>query len=244
VGGIHPSPIDEAHVTTTCTHKQLFGPRGGLIMCGRDYDGPAPRGNGSLADFLQRAVFPFSQGSPMFNAIAAKARALAFALTPEFRAVAEQIVQTAGAVADRMTALGHDLVSGGTDNHIVLVDLSHTKASGLVAERALEDCYILVNKNRVPGDTRPATVTSGIRIGTNIVAQRGMRMDDAAACAELINLVISSVQPLGDREYRLAQRTRDAVRDRVTELCGKYPIPGYPLPSIDFGIVPTTASTA
>jgi glycine hydroxymethyltransferase len=243
VAGLHPSPIDEAHITTTCTHKQLCGPRGGLIMCGRDLDAPSPRGETSLAEFLERAVFPFSQGAPALNAIAAKARALAFTITPEFRAAAHRIVETAGAIAERLTAFGYALVSAGTDNHIVLIDLSRTRVSGVVAERALEACYLLVNRNRVPRDPRPPLVTSGVRIGTNSVAQRGMRGVDAAACADLIHGVVSSVEPLGDRDYRLPPTVRDAVRARVAELCKRYPLPGYPSPSIDREILPTAPIT-
>jgi glycine hydroxymethyltransferase len=231
VAGLHPSPIDHAHVTTTCTHKQLFGPRGGLIMSGRDAEGPAPRGDGTLVAHLQQAVFPFSQGAPALGVIAAKARALALALSPEFRAVAERIVRSAGAIAASLAERNYDLVSGGTDNHIVLVDLSCSGVSGLVAERALEECHVIVNRNRVPGDTSSAFVTAGIRIGTNSVAQRGMGTAGAIACAELIDLVVSSVHPLGPRAYRLPGTVRDAARARVAELCKCYPIPGYPLPA-------------
>jgi glycine hydroxymethyltransferase len=231
VAGLHPSPVEHAHITTTCTHKQLFGPRGGLIMCGPDRDVPAPRGRGTLADFLQRAVFPYFQGAPALNAIAGKAAALELASTPGFREVAARIAETARAMAARLAELGHDVVSGGTDNHIVLVDLRRLGISGLVAERALEDCHIVVNKNRVPGDTTPALVTGGIRIGTNSAAQRGMRAAQAVACADAINAVLSAVQPAGDRDFRLPGAVRDSVRARVADLCAAFPLPGYPLPA-------------
>nr|BFE70688.1 hypothetical protein GCM10020092_039890 [Actinoplanes digitatis] len=124
ITGKHPSPIDHAHLTTTCTHKQLYGPRGGLILSGRDADSPAPRGKGTLAQFVQRTIFPYFQGAPVLNAIAAKARALDIAAGPEFDDTVGRIVATARSMADTLAELGHDVVSGGTDNHIVLVDLS------------------------------------------------------------------------------------------------------------------------
>jgi glycine hydroxymethyltransferase len=227
--GLHPSPIDHAHITTTCTHKQLFGPRGGLIMSGRDHGMPAPRGKGTLADFLQRAVFPFSQGAPALNTIAAKARALDMVATDEFRAVAERIVLISKVLATSLSGLGYTPVAGGTDNHIVLVDLSSKGMTGSVAERALEECGIVVNKNRVPRDTTPAFVTGGIRIGTNSAAKRGLTPDDARYCAELIDLVLSAVEVLGDREYRLPAGVRESVRARVADLCARRPMPGYPV---------------
>ncbi|GAA0712663.1 serine hydroxymethyltransferase [Dactylosporangium roseum] len=226
--GLHPSPIDHAHITTTCTHKQLFGPRGGLIMSGRDADAPAPRGTGTLAAFLQRAVFPFSQGAPALNTIAAKARALELVTTAEFRRTATGIVELAGTLAGALADLGHTVVSGGTDNHIVLVDLAPLGTTGLVAERALEECGIIVNKNRVPRDTTPALVTGGIRIGTNSAARRGMRRTDMLACAGLIDRVIRSAEANGGRDHHLPAEVRDDVRARVAALCAALPIPGYP----------------
>jgi glycine hydroxymethyltransferase len=226
--GLHPSPVDHAHVTTTCTHKQLFGPRGGLIMSGRDHQAAAPRGSGTLAGFLQRAVFPFFQGAPAPSMLAAKAAALAVVSTPQFREVAQRIVLTAAAIARRLAELGYHVVSGGTDTHIVMVDLRASGISGLVAERALEECGIIVNKNRVPGDLAPPLVTGGIRIGTNAAAQRGMGEEQAAECAELIAAVLSAVRPLGERDYRLAAADRDAARARVAELTARFGLPGYP----------------
>lgn len=230
VAGLHPSPIEHAHVTTTCTHKQLFGPRGGLILCGPDADAPAPRGPGTLANFLQRTVFPFYQGAPVLNAIAAKAAALALAGTPEFRATAHRIVQTATAFAARMVGLGHRVISGGTDNHIVLVDLAPLGLTGAVAELALEECRIVVNKNRVPGDRTPALVTGGIRIGTNGVASRGLGGREAAHCAELVDAVLRAVRPLGERDYELSTGVRQATRAAVAGLCSAFPLPGYLAP--------------
>jgi glycine hydroxymethyltransferase len=225
VAGLHPSPVPHAHITTTCTHKQLYGPRGGLIMCGPDGDAPAPTGKGTLADFLQRAVFPFSQGAPALNAIAGKARALGLCLQPEFRSVARRIVECSTALAGRLAERGHEIVSGGTDNHIVLVDLAPRRMTGLVAELALQDCGIVVNKNRVPGDTTPALVTGGIRIGTNSMAARGMGAAQAIECADLIHQVLDAVRPEGRREYTLPADVAAAVRARAAVLCEDFPLP-------------------
>jgi glycine hydroxymethyltransferase len=224
--GLHPNPIDHAHITTTCTHKQLYGPRGGLIMSGRDHDAPAPRGKGTLAAFLQRAVFPFSQGAPAVNTIAAKARALAEVSTPEFRALAQRIVLLADAIATRLDALGYKIVTGGTDNHIVLVDLGPDGITGAAAERALEECSIVVNKNRVPGDTRPAHATSGIRIGTNTIARRGLGAPEAIACADLVNQVMRAVETCG-QQIRVPATVREATSRSVARLCAAFPLPGY-----------------
>jgi glycine hydroxymethyltransferase len=226
--GLHPSPIDHAHITTTCTHKQLFGPRGGLILSGRDADAPAPRGRGTLADFLQRAIFPFTQGAPMLNAIAAKARALAYAQTPTFRMLAERIVADARALAVELGTRDYKIVSGGTDNHIVLIDLSPRGLTGLAAQECLEDCGIIVNKNRVPNDQMTAFVTSGIRLGTNGAAWRGMGPAQARACAGLLDEVLRDIYPTPSP--RVSAETRTRVRAAVEDLCREFPICGYPAP--------------
>lgn len=226
--GLSPSPVDHAHFTTMCTHKQLYGPRGGLILIGRDHDKPAPRGSGTLADFVQRTVFPFYQGAPALNAIAAKARALGRARTPEFRATAGRIVTFARALSDGLESHNFSVVSGGTDNHTVLIDLSARGLTGLVAERALEECGIVVNKNHVPGDRTPALVGGGIRLGSNSVASRGMGPDQAARCALLIDRVLSKVESLGWRDYTLPQAVKEEVLEEVAKLCCEFPVPGYP----------------
>jgi glycine hydroxymethyltransferase len=225
--GEHPSPIDHAHFTTTSTYKQLFGPRGGLVLMGRDHDAPAPDGRGTLSDAVQRAAFPFFQGTPSLAAIAAKASALARVATPEFRALARRITATARALAAALEGRGYRLVSGGTDNHIVLVDVSARGLTGVVAERALEACGIVVNKNRIPGDPRSARVTSGVRFGTNSLALRGMGPGEMPACAALVDAVLGAVRPLGDRAYELDAAVAAGVREQVAELCARFPIPGY-----------------
>lgn len=228
VAGLHPSPIDHAHFTTTCTHKQLFGPRGGLILMGRDYLSPAPDGKGTLSDLIQRAVFPFFQGAPILNAMAAKARALAVATTPEFKVLARRIVADSHSLAQCFSNLGYRVVSGGSSNHIVLLDVAARGLTGVIAERALEESRIVVNKNRIPGDTKSALITSGLRLGTNTVAARGMGADEMRVCAELTHLVLTSVEVIGEREYHLDSTVRELVRAEVKQLCRRFPIPNYP----------------
>ncbi|HST62931.1 MAG TPA: serine hydroxymethyltransferase [Longimicrobium sp.] len=233
VAGEHPSPIDHAHFTTTSTYKQLCGPRGGLILMGRDHDAPAPDERGTLSALVQRAAFPFFQGTPSLAAIAAKASALARVATPGFRETARRITGGARALAAALRARGYTLVSGGTDNHIVLVDLATRGLTGVIAERALESCGIVVNKNRIPGDRRSATVTSGVRFGTNGLAVRGMGPDEMPRCAELVDTVLSALRPLGDRGFELDARVAVAVREAVAEICARFPIPGYAVPAAE-----------
>ncbi|EWM13726.1 serine hydroxymethyltransferase [Kutzneria sp. 744] len=230
VTGHHPNPIDHAHITTCCTHKQLYGPRGGLILSGEDADGAAPIGSGTLGDFLQRTVFPFYQGAPALNVIAAKARALAIAAGDDFRATMGRVVALSRVLADELASKGHTVVSGGTDNHIVLLDLTPLGITGVMAERALQECGIVVNKNRVPGDTKPALVTSGLRLGVNSVALRGMGATQARACARLLDDVLRAVRADGPRHH-LPEAVRDATRAAVADLCARFPVPGYPVPA-------------
>jgi glycine hydroxymethyltransferase len=225
--GEHPGSIDHAHFTTTSTYKQLCGPRGGLVLMGRDHDAPAPDGRGTLSGLVQRAAFPFFQGTPDLAAIAAKASALGRVASPEFRETMRRVREDAGALAAALEARGYTLVSGGTDNHIVLVDLQGSGLTGMVAERALEECGIVVNKNRIPGDRRGATVTSGVRFGTNGLALRGMGPAEMPRCAELVDRVLRAVRPLGDRGYALDPAAAAAARDEVAALCARFPIHGY-----------------
>ena len=232
VAGIHPSPIDHAHFTTTCTHKQLYGPRGGLLLMGRDYQSPAPDGKRTLADLMQAGVFPMFQGTPAEHVIAAKARALARLMTPEFQVLARRIVANARALAQSFMSKGYKVISNGSDNHIVLVDVTGNGLSGIIAERALEESNIIVNKNKIPGDQKPATITSGIRLGTNSVSARELGPTEMAHCAGLIDKVLRSIKVLGDREYILDSEVARSVKADVKELCDAFPIPQYPAPSL------------
>jgi glycine hydroxymethyltransferase len=224
VAGELPSPIDVAHVTTTSTYKQLGGPRGGLILIGAESGMLGPDGRTSLAKTMQRAVFPRSQGTPNPAAIAAKARALDLVTRPEFALVARRITSSARALAAELTRRGYSVLTGGTDTHMVLVDLRDRNLSGLVAERALQECGILANKNRLPGDTRPPLVTSGLRLGTNVLAQRGMGPNEMGECAELLDRVLTTVGAVDDRSYSLPPRQRHRIRADVVDLCRRFPL--------------------
>lgn len=217
--GLHPNPIDAAHVVTTSTYKQLCGPRGGLIMSGHDSEGPAPDGRGTLAAFLQRAVFPFLQGTPSLGAVAAKARALDAVAGADFQTLARRLRDDARAIADRFLNAGLHLVTGGTDTHMVLVDLRPMGLTGDVVEQALERCRIVVNRNRVPGDRTPIRVTGGIRIGTNTLAVRGMGPDAAQRSADLVLEVIGHC-----RGGILNDDAVNRVAGQVDELCRLYPL--------------------
>ncbi|MEU9887505.1 serine hydroxymethyltransferase [Sphaerisporangium sp. NPDC051011] len=225
VTGEHPSPIDVAHVTTTSTYKQLAGPRGGLILSGRDADSPGPDGRTPLARLLQRAVFPQSQGTPSPATIAAMARAFALASGPEFRRTARLIVQDAQALAAELSRLGYRVLTGGTDNHMVVIDVAERGLTGVIAERALEECGILANRNRIPGDVKPPLVTSGLRLGTNILAQRGMGPDEMRECARLLHAVLTATIALSDSAYRIDPARAAEVGAEVRRLCVRYPLP-------------------
>jgi glycine hydroxymethyltransferase len=228
--GEHPSPIDHAHFTTTSTYKQLFGPRGGLILMGRDADSRAPDGQRTLPELIQRAVFPFFQGTPSLSAITAKARALAVVASPGFKSLARCIVADAGALARRFCQKGYRVLTGGTDNHMVLIDVwSSKRITGVIAERALEECDIVINKNAIADDAKGVLVTSGMRLGTNSLAHRGMGAAEMDACADLVDGVLGSLRVRGDREYELPADARAQCRNAVAELCRRFPIPHYPL---------------
>lgn len=218
--GLHPDPIDSAHVVTTSTYKQLYGPRGGLVMSGRDADGPAPHGKGTLAQFLQRAVFPFSQGTPSMAAVAAKARALDFVSTPRFAVLAHLLRADARAIADQLSTGGLTVVTGGTDIHMVLIDLRPIGLTGDIVEQTLERCDIIVNRNRVPGDTTPVRVTGGIRIGTNSLAARGITPVEARECADLVLQAIALCRAgrQDDRDALAAIAARVATLTRLHPL--------------------------
>ncbi len=233
--GEHPSPLDLAHVTTTSTYKQLGGPRGGLILVGAEHRTPGPDGHTGLADLMRRAVFPRSQGTPNPAAIAAKARALGMLGTEEARWTARMIVEDARALAEGLAGRGHRLLTGGTDNHMVVVDLRPARISGLVAERALEECGILANRNRVPGDSRPPAVAGGLRLGTNILAQRGMGPAEMADCVDLIDRILTAVVSVDDTTYTLDPQLCRRARAEVRELCGRFPLPGYPAATLRTG---------
>ncbi len=177
--GLHPNPIPYAHIVSTTTHKTLRGPRGGLILCKKEF-----------ARAIDQAVFPGTQGGPLMHVIAAKAVALKAAMAPEFKAYQEQIMKNARLLAGSLAKKGYRIVSGGTDNHLFLVDLTGKGITGMEAERALERSGIMVNKNLIPFDTRGPNTTSGIRIGTPAVTTRGMKEQEMEAIADMIDTVL------------------------------------------------------
>jgi len=204
--GLHPSPIPYADVVTTTTHKTLRGPRGGMILCPEKY-----------AKQVDKAVFPGTQGGPLMHIIAAKAVALGEALKPEFKEYQKQIIKNAAAMADELTKQGLRLVSGGTDNHLVLVDTRSKNLTGKDAEHMLDAIGITCNKNTIPNDPESPFVTSGIRLGPPAATTRGFKEDDFREVAKIIGLVLSNP---GKEE---AQKEAAA---RVAALCEKYPL--YP----------------
>ncbi|MEO6703354.1 MAG: serine hydroxymethyltransferase [Jatrophihabitantaceae bacterium] len=228
--GQHPSPIDVAHITTTSTYKQLCGPRGGLILSGQEHRSLGPDGRTPLDRLMQRAIFPQSQGTPSPATIAAKAHAFALADGPEFKHLTQLIVDDASALAAELLRLGHRILTGGTDNHMVLMDLTGhpltgDQLTGLVAERALEHCGILANRNRIPGDRKPPLVTSGLRLGTNILAQRGLGPAQLPGCARLLHSVLAATTAVSDTEFRIDPAVVEQVRAGVRLLCERFPLP-------------------
>ena len=205
-GGVHPSPLPYAPVVTTTTHKTLRGPRSALILT-----------NEELAREIDRAVFPGTSGGPHMHTIAAKAVALREAATPEFAAYSAQIVANAKALAEGLQQEGLRLVSGGTDNHLMLVDVGVKGLTGKAAEAALDAAGITANKNTIPYDEQRPTVTSGVRIGTPALTTRGMREGEMAAVARLIGRVLDAVDD---------ESVRAAVRGDARELAAAFPIPG------------------
>ncbi len=202
--GLHPSPIPHADFVTTTTHKTLRGPRGGIVMCKAEH-----------AKGVDKMIFPGSQGGPLMHVIAAKAVALKEALSPGFKTYQAQIVANARSLAEGLTERGYRVVSGGTDTHLMLVNLSPKGVTGKEAESALDAAGIIVNKNAVPFDERPPAVASGIRIGTPIVATRGMREQEMR---EIVGLIDQVLQQPTDRGVR-----RD-VKQKAKALCQRFPI--------------------
>jgi glycine hydroxymethyltransferase len=210
-GGEHPNPLEHAHVVTTTTHKTLRGPRGGMILS-RDPD---------LGKKFNSAVFPGLQGGPLMHVIAAKAVALGEALKPEFRLYAKAVVENARVLAETLRALGLDIVSGGTDTHLMLVDLRPKRATGRAAERALDRAHITCNKNAIPFDTEKPAITSGIRLGTPAGTTRGFGPDEFRDVGRLIVDIVDAVAGKGD-DGDPAVEAR--VRARAEELCHAFPI--------------------
>lgn len=202
--GLHPTPVGEADFVTTTTHKTLRGPRGGLVLTEEAYGAR-----------LDKGIFPGTQGGPLMHVIAAKAVAFGEALKPEFKAYQRQVLINAKVLAEELMGFGYDLVSGGTDNHLVLVNLTRKGITGAEAERALGEAGIVANKNAIPFDARPPKVTSGLRLGTPALTTRGMKEGEIRELAALINKAL---------ENRDREETLRSVRGRVSELCRSFPV--------------------
>ena len=202
--GLHPSPIPYADVVTTTTHKTLRGPRGGMILANRE---AAEKFN------FNKAIFPGTQGGPLEHVIAAKAVCLGEAMKPEFKAYQGQVVKNAKALAAALQRQGFKILTGGTDNHLMLVDLRGMDISGKELQNRCDEVYITLNKNAVPGDPRSPFVTSGVRIGTPAVTTRGLKEADMGKVAELVWLTATEFEAKADY-----------IRDEVTKICGRYPI--------------------
>ena len=203
-GGVHPNPVPHAHFVTTTTHKSLRGPRAGLVMCREEF-----------AKKIDAQVFPGVQGGPLMHVIAAKAVCFHHALQPAFRDYAAQVVSNAKAMAARLAKLGYRIVSGGTDNHVFLVDLRGAGLTGLEAQETLDQAAITVNKNAIPFDTEPISKTGGIRIGSPAMTSRGLKESEMMELAELIHAALDA---------RHDASALASVRERVTELTARFPI--------------------
>jgi glycine hydroxymethyltransferase len=210
-GGVHPNPLDHAHVATTTTHKTLRGPRGGMILS-RDVE---------LGKKINSAVFPGLQGGPLMHVIAAKAVAFGEALKPEFKLYSKRVVENARALAETLQAAGLDIVSGGTDTHLMLVDLRPKGATGRPTEKALDRAYITCNKNAVPFDTEKPAITSGVRLGSPAGTTRGFGPVEFREIGGLIVEVVDAVAKHGDEGDPAVEAS---VRARVGELCKRFPI--------------------
>lgn len=202
-GGVHPSPVPYADITTTTTHKTLRGPRGGLILTNDE----------ELSKKINKAIFPGTQGGPLMHTIAAKAVCFGEALKPEFKTYAENIVKNAATLAGGLVKRGFNLVSGGTDNHLMLVDLRPFNITGKDFEHRLDEVYITVNKNAIPNDPQSPFITSGIRVGTPAVTSRGLGTDEMEQIAEFMYLAASDFDANADK-----------IRDGVNAICKKFPL--------------------
>jgi glycine hydroxymethyltransferase len=210
-GGVHPSPVPHAHVTTTTTHKSLRGPRGGLILTNDE----------ALAKKFDSAIFPGLQGGPLMHVIAAKAVAFGEALRPDFKVYAKNVVANAKALAENLKSKGLDIVSGGTDNHLMLVDLRPKNLTGKVSEIALGRAHITCNKNGIPFDPQKPMVTSGIRLGTPAGTTRGFGVAEFQQIGDMIVEVLDVLSQKGVAEDSLVE---GAVRDKVKALVQRFPI--------------------
>ena len=217
--GLHPSPVPYCDFVTSTTHKTLRGPRSGLVLAKKEYEKD-----------LNSAVFPGMQGGPLMHVIAAKAVCFKEALDPSFKVYMTQVVKNAAAMADEFNKMGYDLVSGGTDNHLMLIDLRNKGKTGKIVEKALDKAHITVNKNMVPFDDQSPFITSGIRVGTPFLTTRGLNEDDVRHVARLMDKVIMNIKSneynpkIGIDDSIIDDKVIEEVHNEVIALCKKYPL--------------------
>lgn len=219
--GVHPSPVPYAHFVTTTTHKTLRGPRGGMILMGKDFENKmgivAPKSGRvkMMSEIINSTVFPGIQGGPLMHVIAGKAVAFKEALEPSFKDYQNQVVKNSQALAKKLQEYGFDLFSGGTDNHLMLINLNNKGVTGKQAEEALDKAGITVNKNGIPFDTQPPTVTGGLRVGTAALTTRGMKEAEMETIANWMSQIISDIDNVS---------LQQEIRNEVKALCEKFPI--------------------
>lgn len=219
--GVHPSPVPYAHFVTTTTHKTLRGPRGGMILMGKDFENKmgivAPKSGRvkMMSEIINSTVFPGIQGGPLMHVIAGKAVAFKEALEPSFKDYQNQVVKNSQALAKKLQEYGFDLFSGGTDNHLMLINLNNKGVTGKQAEEALDKAGITVNKNGIPFDTQPPTVTGGLRVGTAALTTRGMKEAEMETIANWMSQIISDIDNIS---------LQQEIRNEVKALCEKFPI--------------------
>ena len=227
IAGAHPSPVDYAHFTTTSTYKP-GGPRGGLIVMGKDYDQKIIVGTKSafLWEHIQNAAFPGVQGTPYMNNIAAKAVFLIETLSDEYKARQFKIIENAKALANNLVSLGCNVVTGGTDNHMILVNVASFRdgLTGVIVQKCLEQCGIVVDKISLPYDEKGSALGSGIRIGTPIVTKNGMGTKEMEDISAMIDIVLRKVEIISDKEYRIDESFCGETADKIKQLCCRFPL--------------------
>ncbi|HUU39991.1 MAG TPA: serine hydroxymethyltransferase [Desulfatiglandales bacterium] len=227
IAGAHPSPVDYAHFTTTSTYKP-GGPRGGLIIMGRDYEKKVRVWDREMAlwEHIEKTTFPGVQGTPYLNNVAAKAVFFKETLCEEYRARQFKIIENAKRLAGNLLDLEYDILTGGTDNHMVLINVGNFRKglTGLVAQKCLESCGIIVNMNRLPYDKRSPMITSGIRLGTPVVTKNGMGEKEMDEISEMTDEVLKRVEVISDSEYTIDESFKEQMRSKAKDLCDRFPM--------------------
>ncbi len=227
IAGAHSSPVNYAHFTTTSTYKP-GGPRGGLILMGEDFKQTIRNESKEIPlwQLIDKTTFPGVQGTPYLNNIAAKAVFFKEAVSDEYKKRQFKIIENARRLSDNLANLGYDIVTGGTDNHMILINVGHLQQglTGWIAQKCLEDCGIIVNMNRLPFDTKSISVTSGVRLGTPVVTRNGMGPEQMDEIAVLVDAVLRVVKVVSDRQYQMEGTLAEQVKEKVRQLCNRFPL--------------------